>query len=108
METNSLQQEILLVTGTSFTSRELCETIDGINYNHLNEKEKWITACWNGLLPEILPEVFEQSCITKKLYLREVREATSFIELELGDLPLAMEGELSIDPYLFLPAQRLS
>ncbi len=108
MGTNSLQQEILLVTGTSFTSRELCETTDGVNYNNLDEKEKWITACWNGLLPEILPEVFEQSSASKKLYLREIREAASFIELELGETPSPFESEFSIDPYSFLAVQMLS
>jgi hypothetical protein len=108
METISTHQEILLVTGTSFTSREFCETTDGINSNHLTEKEKLIMACWNGLLPEILPEVFEQPSANNKLYLWKVREASSFIELELGDINSALENEFSIDPYSFMRFQSLS
>ncbi len=107
MKTNSTQQEILLITGTSFSSREFCETTDGINYNHLTEKERLELACWNGLLPEILPEIFEQHSL-KKLYLWEIREASSFIELELGEIHLELEKEFSIDPYSFLPMQMLS
>jgi hypothetical protein len=108
MKANSTQQEILLVTGTSFSSRQFCETSDGINYSHLTEKEKLEVACWNGLLPEMLPEIFKQHCVSKKLYLWEIREASSFIELELGEKYLEFEKEFSIDPYSFLPLRILS
>ena len=108
METNSTQQEILLVTGTSFSSREFCETSDGLNYNHLTEKEKLEVACWNGLLPEMLPEIFEQHSVNKKLYLWEIREGSLFIELKLGEIYLELEKQFSIDPYSFLPLQILS
>ena len=108
METNSTQQEILLVTGTSFSSREFCENSDGLNYNHLSEKEKLEVACWNGLLPVMLPEIFNQHAVNKKLYLWEIREGISFIELELGEKYLEFEKEFSIDPYSFLPLQILS
>ena len=40
MITNSTQQEILLLTGTSFSSREFNEISDGTNSNQLTEKEK--------------------------------------------------------------------
>ncbi|MEP6928007.1 MAG: hypothetical protein ABI834_10240 [Ginsengibacter sp.] len=108
METNSTQQEILLVTGTSFSAREFCATSDGLNYNHLTEKEKLEVACWNGLLPEMLPEIFRQHSVNKKLYLWEIREASSFIELELGERYIEFEKEFSIDPYSFLPMIVLS
>lgn len=108
METKSTQQEILLLTGTSFSSREFSETTDGLNYSHLTEKEKLAAACWNGLLPEILPEVFEQNSLSKRLYLWEVREASSFIELEMGEIYLVLEKEFSIYPYSFLSTQIFS
>ena len=108
MEKNSTQQEILLVTGTSFSSREFCETSDGLNYNHLSEKEKLEVACWNGLLPVMLPEIFKNHAAHKKLYLWEIRETSSFIELEMGEKYLEFEKEFSIDPYSFLPVRILS
>ena len=108
MKTNSTQQEILLVTGTSFSSREFCETSDGLNYNHLTEKEKLEVACWNGLLPDMLPEIFEQHPVNKKLYLWEMMEGSLFIELKLGEIYLELEKQFSIDPYSFLPVQILS
>ena len=108
MKTNSTQQEILLVTGTSFSSREFCEPSDGLNYNHLTEKEKLKVACRNGLLPDMLPEIFEQHSVNKKLYLWEMREGSLFIELKLGEIYLELEMQFSIDPYSFLPMQILS
>jgi hypothetical protein len=108
MKTNSSQQEILLVTGTSFSSREFCENSEDLNYNHLTEKEKLEVACWNGLLSDMLPEIFEQHPVNKKLYLREMREGSLFIELKLGEIYLELEKQFSIDPYSFLPMQILS
>lgn len=108
MKTNSTQQEILLATGTSFTSREFCKGSDGTDYESFTEKEKLIIACWNGLLPEILPEVFEEQSVNKKLCIREIRETSSFIELELGDIYVEFEREFSIDPYSFLHTKILS
>ena len=108
MKTNFTQQEILLLTGTSFSLQEFSETTDGLNYNHLTEKEKLEVACWNGLLPSILPEIFQQLEINKKLYLWEIREGASFIELELGEIHLEMEKEFSINPYSFMPLQVFS
>lgn len=108
MKTNFTQQEILLLTGTSFSLQEFCEPIDDLNYNHLTEKEKLEVACWNGLLPAMLPEVFQLHAVNKKLYLWEIREASSFIELELGEIHLELEKQFSLDPYSFMPLQIFS
>lgn len=108
MKTNFTQQEILLCTGTSFSLQEFSQTTDGINYNHLSEKEKLEVACWNGQLPALLPEIFKQHSVNKKLYLWEIREGSSFIELELGEIHLELEKQFSIDPYSFMPLQVFS
>jgi len=108
METTTIQQEILLVTGTSFSTGEFCRTSDGFSYNHLTEKQKLEVACWNGLLPVMLPEIFKQHPSHRKLYLWEIREGSSFIELELGEQYMEFEKEFSIDPYSFMPLQVLS
>ena len=108
MRTNSTQQEILLVTRTNFSSQEFCETRDGINYNHLTEKEKLELACRNGLLPVMLPEIFERHSVNKKLYLWEMSEGSLFIEFKLGEIYLELDKQFSIDPYSFLFMQILS
>lgn len=105
METNIVQQEVLLITGTSFSSRQWSEKNDSGTPNRLTEKERLESACWNGLLKEMLPEVFSLPATTKTLYLWQIRKTASFIELELGELPSIKEKEFSIDPYSFLETQ---
>jgi hypothetical protein len=108
METNSTQQAILLVTGTSFSSREFYENSESSVYKFLTEKQKLEIACWNGLLPVMFPEIFRQYSEKTKLYLWEIREGSSFLELELGETYLEFDRAFSIDPYSFLPVQILS
>jgi len=107
MKTNSTQQEILLITGTSFSSRQWCEKND-TGQNQFTDKEQLQNACWNGLLQEMLPEICKPTAEDKNLYLWQITEATSFIELELGEVPGEIEKYHSINPYSFLPLQLLS
>jgi hypothetical protein len=101
MKTKSTQQEVLLLTGTNFSSRQW-STKDDASINNLSDEEKLEQACWNGLLPEMLPEIFDLSEGAHKLFLWEIKEAASFIELELGEYPEAKDNYYSIDPYSFL------
>jgi hypothetical protein len=107
MKTNSTQQEILLMTGTSFSSRQWCEKTD-FAQNYFTDKEQLQNACWNGLLQDMLPEICKPTAEDKKLYLWQITEATSFIELELGEVPGEIEKNHSINPHSFLPLQLLS
>lgn len=104
METNSTQQEILLLTGTKFSSRQWSEKDETGNTNPLSEYEQLQQACWNGLLEEMLPEIYLQHN-DKKLYLWSIREGKSFLELELGEFPDSIDKYHSIDPYAFLEIQ---
>ena len=107
METTSTQQEILLMTGTNFSSRQ-CYIKDEGDQTNLTEKEQLEEACWNGMLKDMLPEIYEQPAGKGKLYLWQIREASSFLGLELGELPAEKDYHLSIDPYLFITVQYLS
>jgi hypothetical protein len=108
MKTNSTQQEVLLITGTTFSARQWCEKNGNENEKNFTEKEKLEDACWNGLLQEMLPEICTQPGIDKKLFLWQIRQASSFIELEFGEVPEDKENYFSIDPYLSLPLRLLS
>ncbi|HVZ96349.1 MAG TPA: hypothetical protein VG847_05705 [Chitinophagaceae bacterium] len=106
MKTNSTHQEILLVTGTSFSARQWCEKEPG-RQKELSETEQLEEVCWNGLLYEMLPEVnlHEEN---KKLFVWKIKEAHSFIEVELGETPEQTNEQISIDPYLFFSHLLLS
>ena len=86
MKTTYIQQEILLIMGTTFSIRQWCEKDPG-KQNNLTEKEQLEEACWNGLLPEMMPEICEIPEGNKKLFLWQIKEGKSFIELELGEIP---------------------
>ena len=105
MKTNTIQQEILLMTKTTFSSRQWCEKDDTGNSNHLSENEKLEEACWNGLLKELIPEIFGQPFNSKTLSLWEIRKGKSFLDLELGEFPSTKDLHFSIDPYSFLPTK---
>jgi len=108
MKATSTQQEILLMTGTSFANRQSQDKSDNEKSRNLSEKERLEEACWNGLLKEMLPEVFTEIDKEKELYLWQIKEASSFIELELAEFPEEKDRYLSLDPYVFLPVQHLS
>jgi|SRR5215471_14952868 len=101
MEKISTQQEILLLTGTRFSSRQWCEKDNTDNNERLTPKERLEEACWNGLLNEMLPEIFNLAP-HNGLYLWKVKEASSFLEIELGEFPVVTDKYYSIDPYSFL------
>lgn len=96
-----LQQEILLMTGTCFASRQCWQKKSGKDDFH-SESEYLQDACWNGLLGDMLPEIFKQE---PDLYLWQIRENKSCLDIQIGELPVDLEAEFSIDPYTFLAVQ---
>ena len=101
MET-TLQQEILLMTGTKFSSRQCWQKNVTEKDNSYSEADQLQDACWNGLLKEMLPEICEEN---KNLYLWQIRENKCGLDIELGQLPSPLEPYFSIDPYTFLAEQ---
>ncbi|MBV9960699.1 MAG: hypothetical protein JO072_00500 [Parafilimonas sp.] len=97
MKTNSTQREILLVTNNSFAQREWCCKESGADKN-MTPQEQMEEACANGLIYELLPELFNAP-ENKKLYLWQMRPGFSFLQLEYGEFPLATANETSIDPH---------
>jgi len=97
MKTYSTQREILLVTNNSFAQRQWCN----IETNHdksFSAQEQMEEVCANGMIYEILPEIFKAP-ENKKLYLWQMRPGFSFLQLEYGEFPLATEKATSIDPH---------
>ncbi|MEY4703758.1 MAG: hypothetical protein RIR96_1655, partial [Bacteroidota bacterium] len=57
----NIHQEILLVQGTGFANRQFCEnkeTKASTTGNYLTQHEKLKEACWNGMLKDMMPELF--------------------------------------------------
>jgi hypothetical protein len=58
MKTESTQREILLVTNNSFSQRQWCIREDSTDKD-LTSQEQMEEVCANGLIYEILPEIFK-------------------------------------------------
>ena len=103
-----VQVEVLLMTGTSFLAGKLVNKYDRPTSRRLSESEELQVACWNGLLQTMLPEVFIEPSNGGVLYLWDLKEARSFLELALSEVPLPIDPRQSITPYSFLGFQNFS
>ena len=104
MKTDYRHQEILLLTNTSFSGKAWLTKNELKESNQLSQKEQLSQACWNGLLPEIMPEFFA-NIFDKSLILWEVNEANAFIALEYGEFIRSPEKNCSVNPYVFMDIQ---
>jgi hypothetical protein len=107
MKPTTTNQEIILVTGTRFLSREACLIRRGkkVEANpQINELER---ACWAGLIFELLPELSSPSQGTKA-FTWNVYSAGHFVLVNLGTEPSGVEAAFSVDPYHFVDETRLN
>jgi len=101
MKTKTINQEILLMTTTTFACRDWCEK--DVQSSKVLSAEQLEEACWNGLLEELLPGIIEKSATGKKLFLRQIIQCSSFLEIDLCESPVRIDNTFSVNPYLFLP-----
>ncbi|MFT4156096.1 hypothetical protein [Parafilimonas sp.] len=100
MKTNATQKEILLVTNNSFAQREWCSKEACFSVK-MTVQEQMEEICANGLICEVLPEVFEGP-ENSRLYLWQMRPGFSFIQLQYGEFPLEIKKATSLDPRAWL------
>ena len=101
MNKYSTHQEVLIMTNTSFCSRQWLKVNDNEKSRELSKKEQLMEACWNGLAPEMLPEFFE-NIYDKIIRLWGITDANAFIDLEFGEFTQPKELAYSINPYAFM------
>ena len=99
------QQEILLAFNSSFLSKIYFDKCNAGSSDISIELEKIEEACWNGLLEEVLPEVFTANSTDRPIYIWKIREYNSMMEIEMSEYPTGKDNYLSIDPYKFIARQ---
>jgi len=97
---NTVQQEILLMTNSSLSKRNLCEKNDS-EPGQFSNVDRLEQACWNGMLEDFLPGLL-MKVEGRTLFLWEIQNANSFLHINLCDQPGFLNRENSIDPYIFL------
>ena len=97
MKPDIIQQEILLITGTSFSQRQLIENDAEDDRIHLSESQRLEQAIWTGLLDELLPEVITN----KELRIWQIWDSEISLQIELSEYP-SKEKRFSINAHYFL------
>lgn len=96
------QQEIVLAFNSGFLSKIYFEKCNAGSSDIFIELEKIEEACWNGLLEEVLPEIFTMDIYARPLYIWTIREYNSVMEIDMGECPSEKDSFFCIDPYKFL------
>jgi hypothetical protein len=104
MTSYPIQQEILLLSNSTFSQRELQNSVFPKIQNGQLFGKRFEKALRNNLLDIVLPEISEKWISGKKLNLWNIRYSNAFVEIELGNHPELVERRYSIDPYEFMPA----
>lgn len=102
MKKINTNQEILLISDSPFFKKDWCELKIKDNSKKLSQKEQLIQLCWNGMLKEMIPEIFENDFNDKPLTLWEINESGNMLDLRYGDLNIELNDEWSINPYVYL------
>ncbi len=100
MKNKISNQEILLMQDTSFFKHDWCEKATNARTKKLSQKDLVIQLCWDGMLPQLLPEINETLNGEKPLTLWELTETGNMLDLRLGDFNQSMNDEWSINPYV--------
>jgi hypothetical protein len=98
---NTVQQEILLMTDSSLSKRNLCEKNSAEADRLYSNAERLEQACWNGMLEDFLPGLLVK-VKDRKLFLWAIQNAKSFLHIDLCDQPGFLNRESSVDPYIFV------
>ena len=98
MKNTTTHHEIVLLTGTSLTNRQLSDRSEsnGKSNSAIEELEK---ACWNGILYEMFPEIIGSFHIRCENFLWHILAGKYFLYINIGPNPVSTEHSTSIDPY---------
>jgi hypothetical protein len=90
------------MTNTSFSKRRLYEINPHQKDNYRALAKQLETACWDGLLDEMLPEVISSAASGEKLFLWAIESKRFFLRILAGTRRRYFIKESSIDPHVFL------
>lgn len=101
MKNTYTNQEILLLSNSSFFKRDWVELNGNKTDKQLSLKEQLILLCWNGMLKEMIPEIMETTPDKKPLTLWEINQSGNMLDLRYGNIDQLINDEWSINPYVF-------
>lgn len=93
-------QEILLAHQSNFFQKEFYQQNYSPDFSWLHAKEQLAEACWNGILKEMLPELWT------RLRMNQINEGNQFLNVCLGQDDERNNTCFSLNPYFFLNPTR--
>jgi hypothetical protein len=90
-------QEILLMTNTKFSDREYSDKKEDQPSKN-NHQNKFAEACWNGMIPFMLPELFSDPN-DKRLTMWQLEECNRLLYAQLGEDNIKPDAEFTFNPY---------
>lgn len=90
-------QEILLMTNTAFSAREYSDKNENQPSKN-NNQNKLAEACWNGQIPAMLPELFDDP-YSKRRTMWQLSECDHLLYAHLGEDNTIPDSEFTINPY---------
>ncbi len=99
MNPQTIHQEVLIFTNTTFSHKALCRN-NGSN-RKISPVEELEEAFWNGLLNELVPEIM-LSLRHPEMIIWGVHAGKYYLFIDLADSIGTTESRLSIDPHLLL------
>lgn len=107
MKKKNVQQEVLVLTETSFAQKAL------IRYNgdtkNFSSAEDMEGGLWNGLLDEMLPELMTPMQGRKSEYfIWQISTGEFLMLIDMGETPGIVEDSYSINPNLFLSISKMN
>ena len=104
MKPNHAGREVLLFINTTFSHKQFCRK-ENDGHPSKTRREQLEEACWEGVLPELLPEVVTYTLCNKKIFTWQIIPGNSFLYITYGDVPIQMDNWYSINPHGFIYIQ---
>lgn len=88
------------MTHTTFSAKEYTGKNENPSSKNDSQHNKLAEICWNGMIPEMLPELFEE--VYKKMTMWQLEECNHLLYVHLGENGLSPEPVFTINPYVLM------
>ena len=107
MKQKNIQQEVLVLTQTSFAQKALIGHNGGAKRS--SPAEELEKGFWNGLLNEMLPELMlPMQGRQSELFIWQISIGEFLLLIDMAETPVIIEDSYSINPSCFLSISKMN
>lgn len=88
------------MTNTKFSAREYADKNENQPSKNKIEHNKLAEACWNGIIPSMLPELFEGANY-KPFIMWQLEECNHLLYMQIGEENIVADAAFTIHPFVF-------